>query len=217
MTLPPPGPQAAATPSYPPLTPEGLGVDPLVTFGQWLEEARDRSSVRYPNAACLSTVNGDGEPRGRIVLVNILDPATVIFFTNYGSAKGVELAQTSRAALTFFWDDLGRQVRMAGPVERASDAESDAYFATRPRGSQLGAWASRQSEPLESRSALEERVRALASEYEGVEVPRPPHWGGFRLRPDAVEFWQEGKDRLHDRILFRTGGGEQWEVVRLNP
>jgi pyridoxamine 5'-phosphate oxidase len=189
----------------------------MVAFARWLREAEERSGSIFPNAVCLSTVDGSGHPQGRMVLLKGADDRGFVFFTNYGSAKGRDLDGSPRAALTFYWDPLGRQLRARGGVERVPAAESDEYFRTRPRGSQLGAWASRQSEPLESREALEARVAEAARRYEGRDVPRPPHWGGFLLRPDAVEFWQEGQDRLHDRILYRRRTGGEWTTERLFP
>jgi pyridoxamine 5'-phosphate oxidase len=152
-----------------------------------------------------------------MVLTKGIDPRGVAFFTNFLSAKGRELERNPRAALTFYWHDLGRQVRVRGTVEKLSHEESDEYFRTRPRGSQIGAWASRQSEPVESREALEAGAKAIADRFDGEEIPRPPHWGGFLLRPREIEFWQEGLDRLHDRILYRRTSGTDWLVERLFP
>jgi pyridoxamine 5'-phosphate oxidase len=171
--------------------------------------------MAFPNAVCLSTVDAAGQPQGRIVLLKGADDRGFTFFTNYESAKGRELAATPRAALTFYWHDLDRQVRARGAVERVGEAESDDYFRTRPRGSRLGAWASQQSRELESREALERRVTEAAGRFPD-EVPRPPHWGGVLLRPDEIEFWQEGADRLHDRLAYRRAG-EIWSVRRLYP
>jgi pyridoxamine 5'-phosphate oxidase len=163
-------------------------------------------------------------PDGRIVLVKGVDERGFVFFTNYRSAKGRALAENPRAALTFYWDQLGRQVRVRGQVSEVEDRESDDYFKTRPRGSRVGAWASRQSEVIEGRETLEERCREIEARYAGGDVPRPPHWGGFVLRPEEVEFWQGRDDRLHDRILFRRqgavvagGGAPTWTTARLSP
>jgi len=201
----------------PPLDSDRLGIDPLSVFQGWFQDARSLSGLRYPDAACLSTVTADGWPRGRIVLVKGADSRGFPFFTNYRSAKGRELEATSRAALTFYWDDLARQVRAMGSVERLAPEESDEYFRDRPAGSRLGAWASEQSEPLDSREVLVRRVGEFAERFRGGEVPRPPHWGGYLLRPVEVEFWQEGADRLHDRFRFRTDGAGGWIRERLNP
>jgi pyridoxamine 5'-phosphate oxidase len=203
-----------------PLTAEILGSDPIRAFEGWLGEALDRSGMAFPNAACLSTVGEGGSPQGRIVLVKEVDPRGFVFYTNHHSAKGRALEADPRAALTFYWDVLGRQVRVRGPVERVAAEESDAYFRTRPRGSRIGAWASRQSEVLESRRVLEDRCREIEARYAGEEVPRPPHWGGILLRPVEVEFWQSRDDRLHDRIVFRREAEDvagAWVVRRLNP
>ncbi len=199
-----------------PLSEALLGDDPMGAFRRWFEEAREGSSLRYPDAACLSTVSPEGWPRGRIVLVKTADSRGFPFFTNYRSSKGRDLELSPRGALTFYWDEIGRQVRAVGHVERLSPAESDEYFRSRPEGSRLGAWASEQSEPLASRRELEERVEALRLRF-GGEIPRPPHWGGFLLRPVEVEFWQEGAHRLHDRFRFRADGRGGWVRERLHP
>ncbi len=202
-----------------------LGTDPLRAFSLWLAEAKANSGMSFPNAACLSTVSEKGGPDGRIVLLKGADSRGFSFFTNYRSAKGRALAGNPRAALTFYWDVLERQVRVRGSVFELDSTESDAYFRTRPRGSQVGAWASRQSEVIAGREVLDERCREIEERYAEREVPRPPHWGGFVLRPDEVEFWQGRVDRLHDRILYRRGAaspgrdrdGSQWTVERLSP
>lgn len=203
-----------------PLTAALLGSDPIEAFARWLEDARHGSGMAFPNAVFLSTVGEGGVPQGRIVLLKEVDGRGFVFFTNYRSAKGRALESTPSAALTFYWDVLARQVRARGPVERVRAAESDAYFRTRPRGSQIGAWASRQSETLESRQVLEDRCREFEARYDGQDVPRPPHWGGILVRPVEIEFWQGRDDRLHDRIVFRREGGRvdgSWTAVRLNP
>lgn len=201
----------------PPLTPETLGPDPIAAFDRWFREATEQHALPFPDAACLATVDPDGWPEGRIVLLKGYDGRGFQFFTNFRSAKGRALDHTPRAALTFYWGDLSRQVRVQGSVVRLPDEESDAYFRLRPRGSQIGAWASEQSAPLASMADLEERARKLEKRWADDPIPRPPHWGGYLIQPRRVEFWQEGPDRLHHRIVFRREGEEDWAVERLNP
>lgn len=200
----------------PPLTRADLHDDPIDQFDRWFRHARESSRLQMPEATCLSTVDEDGYPDGRVVLLKAYDARGFVFYTNLRSRKGRCLVARPRAALTFYWESLGRQVRVQGDVERVDAEEADAYFATRPLGSRLGAWASLQSEPLESRELLEARVRELESRYPDGEIPRPEHWSGLRVVPRRVEFWQEGSHRLHDRFLYvRAGGG--WRVERLYP
>lgn len=189
--------------------------DPLPVFQAWLREA-EGSELNDPNAMQLATVDADGLPNLRTVLLKGFDARGFVFYTNHGSAKGRELLASGKAALLFHWKSLHRQVRVRGRVEEVSGEESDAYYASRARGSRIGAWASEQSRPLEDRATLEARVKALEGEYEGRDIPRPPHWGGFRVVPEQVELWADGEFRLHDRFLF-TRVGEGWERVRLNP
>ena len=204
----------ASDPS-PALLEEDLDPDPLAQFRAWFEEAR-RTAMRLPETMILATATPDGRPSARAVLLKGLDAGGFVFYTNHESRKGRELAENPRAALVFLWDALGRQVRVEGSVARVSEAESEAYFRTRPFGSRIGAWASRQSAPLESRAALERRAAELAAEYDEGDVPLPPFWGGYRLTPDAVEFWQHRDDRLHDRLRYcRSQGG--WTIERLGP
>ncbi len=200
----------------PPLAAEQLGPDPLDAYRRWLEVADERSGLNYANAATLSTVNPEGRPDGRIVLIKGVDSRGVLFFTNYRSAKGRDLATNPHAAITSYWDPLARQVRVRGPVERLTSEESDEYFETRPRGSQLGAWASEQSAPIGSRAVIEERLRDMRERFRDGPVPRPEHWGGFRLVAREIEFWQDGVDRLHDRLLYLRGG-DGWASRRLSP
>jgi pyridoxamine 5'-phosphate oxidase len=200
------------------LTAKQLGADPIRAFSRWLSDATAKAGMTFPNAACLSTVRAGAWPDGRIVLVKGVDARGFVFFTNYRSAKGRALVENPKAALTFYWDELGRQVRVRGLVFEVDAFESDAYFKTRPRRSQAGAWASRQSE------VLEKRCQEIEERYAGRDVPRPPHWGGFVLRPQEIEFWQGRDDRLHDRILFRrtdSAVGDpakaRWLTDRLSP
>ena len=194
-----------------------LSPDPVEQFGRWFAEAEADPRIVFAEAVCLSTLGSGDTPEGRMVLLKHFDAHGFVFYTNLESTKSRSLAAHPRAGMTFYWQPLGRQVRVRGAVEAASAAEADAYFASRPRGSQLGAWASDQSRVLESRAALEARLAALEARYAGGEVPRPPHWSGFRIVPDAIELWQEGEARLHDRFLYRSVGAGKWEMRRLYP
>ena len=191
-----------------------LTPDPFRQFEEWFEEAKRAGIVA--EAMTLATATADGAPSARMVLLKGADEDGFVFYTGYDSRKGGELAQNPRAALVFYWQPLGKQVRVEGPVERVSEAESAAYFATRPRGSQLAAWASEQSRPLGGRDELETRYAELEQEYEGRDVPLPPHWGGYRLRPEAIEFWEHRENRLHDRLRY-TRAREGWQAERLAP
>jgi len=189
--------------------------DPFSQFGAWLREA-EASEPNNPNAMTLATVSADGRPSTRMVLLKGYDDQGFVFYTNYTSQKGRELLGNPNASLCFHWKSLGRQVRVDGRAEPVSDAEADAYFASRQRGSQIGAWASEQSRPVDSRDTLEKRVREVTAEYDGADVPRPPHWSGFRVVPDRIEFWTDRPNRLHDRQVFdRAVGG--WREQRLQP
>jgi pyridoxamine 5'-phosphate oxidase len=190
--------------------------DPIRQFGAWLRQAL-AAQVPDPHAMTLATVGPDGRPSARIVLLRAFDATGFTFHTNYESRKGRELTANPHAALLFFWPELERQVRVEGTVTHISEAESDDYFRTRPMGSRLSAWASRQSEPVPDRPALEQRVVELAREYQGREVPRPPFWGGLRLRPDVIELWQGRPNRLHDRLCYRRVAPEGWKMERLSP
>lgn len=197
--------------------------DPFALFSLWLSEA-ERSEPNDPNGMALATVDNDGLPNVRMVLLKGLDSAAqgenrgFVFYTNLESAKGRELTSQRKAALCFHWKSLRRQIRIRGLVASVTDAEADAYFATRARGSRLGAWASAQSRPLESRFALEKAVAQVTARYPIGEIPRPPHWSGFRLSPLAIEFWHDRPFRLHDRIAFqRSSPGETWSRQRLYP
>ncbi|TPW31483.1 pyridoxamine 5'-phosphate oxidase [Martelella alba] len=191
--------------------------DPFELFGKWLKDA-EASEVNDPNAVAVATVDEDGLPDVRMVLMKGFDLAGFVFYTNFESQKGRELLGQPKAAMCFHWKSLRRQVRLRGPVEVVSDAEADAYFASRARGSRIGAWASKQSRPLESRFALEKAVAQYTARYGVGEIPRPPYWSGFRLKPIAIEFWRDGKFRLHDRMEFRRENPEGgWQKVRMYP
>jgi pyridoxamine 5'-phosphate oxidase len=192
-----------------------LASDPLEQFKRWFAEAAD--VLDAPNAMALATATPGGAPSVRMVLLKGFDERGLVFYSHYTSRKGRELESNPQAALLFHWSPLGRQVRVEGPVERISDTESDAYFATRPRGAQLGALASRQSEPLAARSELEVRVAELERELGEGPVPRPPTWGGFLLVPSAWEFWQHRDSRLHDRFRYEREPSGAWRIDRLFP
>jgi pyridoxamine 5'-phosphate oxidase len=196
---------------------EGRMTDPFQQFAEWFREAEAAVPVD-PNAMVLSTVGPDGRPSSRVVLLKGFDAEGFVFYGNLESRKFRELRANPWAALSFHWKPLERQVRIEGRVAQVTDQEADAYFATRPRGSQIGAWASRQSELLPSRAALEAAVKEVEARYAGREVPRPPHWSGYRLDPDRIEFWKAGQFRLHDREVFRrTSRNAPWTVEHLYP
>ena len=192
-----------------------LSDEPIALFREWLQDAHEQE-VNDPTAVALATVDEDGMPDVRMVLLKDVDERGFTFYTNFQSQKGTELQATPKAAMCFHWKSLRRQVRIRGNVEVVSDAEADAYYASRPRGSRIGAWASQQSRPLESRFALEKAVAEYTAKYPIGEIPRPPYWSGFRVMPDTIEFWHNRKFRLHDRIVFARGDGG-WGKTRLYP
>ena len=189
--------------------------DPVVQFHVWFQDTID-AGLHEPNAMILATATTEGKPSARTVLLKGYDERGFVFYTNYEGRKAGELENNPRCALLFYWGELERQVRVEGRAIRVPGEESDAYYASRPRGSRLGALASRQSRPVEDRTILEQRLRRLKEEYEGREVPRPPYWGGFRVAPETIEFWQGRENRLHDRLIYRRDNGG-WKIERLQP
>lgn len=190
-------------------------LDPIKQFRTWFDEAL-AADLHEPNAMTLATATRAGRPSARVVLLKGYDERGFVFYTNYEGRKGRELEENPYCALVFYWGELERQVRIEGRSSRLSEGDSDAYYGARPRGSRLSAWVSEQSRPVEGRGVLEERLRELEAKYEGREVPRPPFWGGYRVEPEAIEFWQGRENRLHDRLLYhRTENG--WRMERLQP
>lgn len=190
-----------------------MSADPIALFARWLEDAKD---LPEPTAMCLATATPEGVPSARMVLLKGVDADGFVFYTNIESRKGQELLANPRAALCFHWQPLGRQVRVEGVVERVSDAEADAYFDTRARESRIGAWASQQSRPLSGKTELLKRVAEFTAKYMVGDIPRPPYWSGFRIIPHAIEFWQQGAFRLHERSVYRWTGRD-WEIGKLYP
>jgi len=200
-----------------PLEIEEAPADPLQLFEQWMQEAL-HAKLAEPNALTLATATTEGKPSARVVLLKGVNPAGFIFYTNYDSQKGKELEANPQAAMTFLWLELQRQVRIEGKVEKISAADSAAYFQSRPKGSQIGALASPQSQVIPDRKVLEDKVQALETTYAGVEkLPCPAHWGGFILQPEKIEFWKGRSSRLHDRLVYEKQGDESWAIVRLAP
>jgi pyridoxamine 5'-phosphate oxidase len=201
-------------PDMPELRRANLAADPIVQFGAWFEDASE--SAPLPEVITLATVDDRGAPDARMVLLKGVGPDGFRFFTNYESAKAGQLDGSRAAAIVAYWRELDRSVRARGSIERLGPADSDAYFATRPRGSQLGAWASPQSHPVGGREELDRLLAAAEERFEGGDVPRPGHWGGYLLRPVTIEFWQGRVGRLHDRFLY-TRQGDGWRIDRLGP
>lgn len=201
-------------PDMPPLHRSALAGDPIEQFRDWYEGAE--GEVPLAHAMTLATVDQEGAPDARMVLLKAFGPEGFHFFTNLSSAKARQLKAVPRAALVLYWRELDRQVRVRGPVERLPEAASDEYFATRPREAQIGAWASPQSEALPDRAALDAHVQEVEERFSGGDIPRPPFWGGFTLRPEQIEFWQGQAARLHDRFLY-TREAEGWRIERLAP
>lgn len=193
------------------------GLSPFERFAQWLEEAKEKE-INDANALSLATVDADSMPNVRMVLLKGFDDRGFVFYTNFESEKGTELLGQMKAAMCFHWKSLRRQVRVRGTISVVDDAEADAYYQSRPRGSRIGAWASKQSRPLENKFALEKEVAKYTAKFGVGDVPRPPHWSGFRLTPQSIEFWQDGKFRLHDRHVFaRPDETGDWTQTRLYP
>ncbi len=197
------------------LSESGVATDPIRQFQVWFEDAV-KSQVPEPHAFILATSSPDGQPSARVMLLRGCEPRGFTFFTNYESRKGSEIAANPRAAMVFFWHALERQVRVEGSLEKVPAEESDAYFDSRPEGSKVGAWASRQSTVIPDRESLEARVRELEAEFADRQVPRPAHWGGYCLVPSSIEFWQGRPSRLHDRLRY-TRDGSSWQIDRLSP
>ena len=192
-----------------------VGPDPVAEFGRWFDEAL-KAKVLEANAMTLATASEAGAPSARIVLLKGFDERGFIFFTDYRSQKGVELESNPRAALVLYWPELERQVRISGHTEVVSREDAEAYFSTRPRSSRIGAWVSHQSQVIRSRKVLEDQVPEVERKYPGEKVPLPPYWGGFRVVPDTIEFWQGRESRLHDRIRY-VRDGDRWRIERLSP
>ncbi|RUR75141.1 pyridoxamine 5'-phosphate oxidase [Chlorogloeopsis fritschii PCC 9212] len=198
------------------LSENDIDPNPFIQFQKWFDQALD-AQLPEPNAMAVATATPDGKPSARMVLLKDFDERGFVFFTNYNSQKGQELAENPQAALVFWWAELERQVRIAGYVEKVSEQESDEYFQSRPFNSRLGAWASHQSEVIASREELEQRLQALQAKYENQDIPRPPYWGGLRVIPTEIEFWQGRPSRLHDRLLYTRLNEHSWKIERLSP
>ncbi|MEH1831947.1 MAG: pyridoxamine 5'-phosphate oxidase [Nostoc sp.] len=193
-----------------------VNLNPFIQFKKWFDQAL-AAQLPEPNAMTIATATPDSKPSARMVLLKDFDERGFVLFTNYNSHKGQELAENPQAALVFWWAELERQVRISGYVEKVSETESDQYFHSRPANSRLGAWVSNQSQVIESREVLERRLQEFKSKYENQEIPRPPHWGGLRVIPTEIEFWQGRPSRLHDRLLYSRLDNGTWNIERLSP
>jgi len=202
--------------AFPALNEEDADPNPFAQFEKWFKEAEAKVPI-LPNAMTLATATKDGVPSARVVLLKGFDEQGFVFYTNYSSQKGQELSQNPIASLSFYWAEPARQVRITGTVTKTSRSESEVYFQTRPIDSQLGAWASNQSEVISGRDVLEQRMEELLKQYEGKRIPLPPYWGGYRLAPYVFEFWQNRASRLHDRLRYRLGDAGEWVIERLAP
>jgi pyridoxamine 5'-phosphate oxidase len=200
-----------------PLLETDLEKSPFRQFGRWYEEARQLQTTQPVEAVTVSTCGSDGIVSSRVSLLKGFDERGFVFYTNYKSRKGTQISENPRVSLCFYWASLERQVRIEGVAVKTTAEESDAYFATRPRGSQLGAWASQQSAVIPGRGDLDQRFRELEANYRDRPVPRPPHWGGYRIIPVEIEFWQGRPDRLHDRFIYRLREPKDWIIERLSP
>jgi pyridoxamine 5'-phosphate oxidase len=190
--------------------------NPFAQFKKWFDEALS-ADILEPNAMTVATTTPEGKPSARMVLLKDYDARGFVFYTNYNSHKAQELAENPQAALVFWWAELQRQIRISGRVEKISDSESDKYFYSRPFSSRLGAWASNQSEVIENREVLEQNLEELKQKYQDREIPRPPHWGGIRVIPAEIEFWQGRSSRLHDRLVYTRDYDDGWKIERLSP
>lgn len=199
------------------LNEDEASVDPFLQFAWWFMEVTESERIHEPNAMTLATVDTNGRPSARIVLLKEFDPRGFVFYTNYQSGKGHQIAHNPYGAIVLYWDKISRQVRVEGRLEQVASEDSDEYFQTRPRESQLSAWASAQSQMLYNRAELEARYAELETQYKDKPIPRPPYWGGYRLLPDEFEFWQGRPSRLHDRLRYRLLPNGQWRMERLSP
>ncbi len=193
-----------------------IDTDPIKQFEKWFNESIEKG-LKYANAFALATSSKNGLPNARFLLLKGFDKDGFVFYTNSESIKGIELKNNPQAYMVFWWDIVERQVRISGDICQVSDQDADNYFKTRPRGSQIGAWASKQSTIIDSRDILESSYKDIEKKYEGLEIPRPPYWIGYRLKPDSIEFWQGRPDRLHDRLRYRLTEDSRWIIERLSP
>ena len=198
------------------LSEDSVSENPVIQFEQWFNEAM-QAQIPEMNAFDLATVSIDGQPSLRVVYLRDYSSEGFIFYTNYNSRKGIDIKANPKVCMNFFWPQMERQIRIQGKAEKQKPEDSDLYFNSRPRGSQIGAWASLQSTPVKSRKALDKLVDEITKKYEGLEIPRPEHWGGYIIRPFRIEFWQGRPNRMHDRILYMLNENKEWEIERLSP